>query len=156
MEALEELTGADVARALGAYRHVLRLHQDAINRLNVYPVPDGDTGTNMALTVEAVVTELAERRRASATWPAAISGPPPATPRPAGGTGHGGGVQGHRPRLAHGGPGELGVILSQLLRGCTGVLAASAEVGPAEVAEALGAPARRPARPCSGRWRERS
>lgn len=30
-----------------------------MNRLNVYPVPDGDTGTNMALTTEAVVDELA-------------------------------------------------------------------------------------------------
>ena len=30
-----------------------------MNRLNVYPVPDGDTGTNMALTSEAVVAELA-------------------------------------------------------------------------------------------------
>ncbi len=30
-----------------------------MNRLNVYPVPDGDTGTNMALTSEAVVVELA-------------------------------------------------------------------------------------------------
>ena len=29
-----------------------------INDLNVYPVPDGDTGTNMALTVRAVVEEL--------------------------------------------------------------------------------------------------
>src|SRR2546430_9919153 len=29
-----------------------------LNRLNVYPVPDGDTGTNMALTLEAVVREL--------------------------------------------------------------------------------------------------
>ena len=33
-------------------------HQADINRLNVYPVPDGDTGTNMALTLEAVVAEL--------------------------------------------------------------------------------------------------
>ena len=31
-----------------------------INDLNVYPVPDGDTGTNMALTVRAVVEELAQ------------------------------------------------------------------------------------------------
>ena len=36
----------------------LRTHQDELNRLNVYPVPDGDTGTNMALTLESVVGEL--------------------------------------------------------------------------------------------------
>ena len=43
---------------MGGYRDALRLHQADINRLNVYPVPDGDTGTNMALTLEAVVSEL--------------------------------------------------------------------------------------------------
>jgi DAK2 domain fusion protein YloV len=31
---------------------------EGINRLNVYPVPDGDTGTNMARTLDAVVKEL--------------------------------------------------------------------------------------------------
>jgi hypothetical protein len=51
--------GADDLRAvMGSYRDALRLHQSDINRLNVYPVPDGDTGTNMALTLEAVVSEL--------------------------------------------------------------------------------------------------
>ena len=51
--------GADDLRAvMGGYRDALRLHQSDINRLNVYPVPDGDTGTNMALTLEAVVSEL--------------------------------------------------------------------------------------------------
>ena len=51
--------GADDLRAvMGGYRDALRLHQTDINRLNVYPVPDGDTGTNMALTLEAVVSEL--------------------------------------------------------------------------------------------------
>ena len=34
-----------------------------INRLNVYPVPDGDTGTNMARTLDAVVAEMDERVR---------------------------------------------------------------------------------------------
>ena len=47
------------------YGELLRSHREVINRLNVYPVPDGDTGTNMALTVESVITALAaldERR----------------------------------------------------------------------------------------------
>ena len=35
-----------------------RAHQEELNRLNVYPVPDGDTGTNMALTLESVSAEL--------------------------------------------------------------------------------------------------
>jgi DAK2 domain fusion protein YloV len=135
MEAIGKLSGADLARALGAYRHVLRLHQDAINRLNVYPVPDGDTGTNMALTVEAVVTELA-----------GVEGSPDLA-----GSEFGPETNGDRgpameavcKAIAHGSlmgaRGNSGVILSQLLRGGTRVLAASTEVGPVEVAEALGA-----------------
>jgi uncharacterized protein len=135
MEATGKLSGADLARALGAYRQVLRLHQDVINRLNVYPVPDGDTGTNMALTVEAVVTELAE-----------VEGTPDLSGSDFGP--HGNGARGPAMEavckaIAHGSlmgaRGNSGVILSQLLRGGTRVLAGSTEVGPVEVAEALGA-----------------
>ena len=69
MQTLERLTASDLVAVVTSYRDALRAHQERINRLNVYPVPDGDTGTNMALTLEAVVRELAERdsRR---TWPA--------------------------------------------------------------------------------------
>jgi fatty acid kinase len=56
--ALEELAPADLRRVVITYRDALRSHQDELNRLNVYPVPDGDTGTNMALTLESVVGEL--------------------------------------------------------------------------------------------------
>ena len=33
-------------------------NRKAVDRLNVYPVPDGDTGTNMSLTMNAAVKEL--------------------------------------------------------------------------------------------------
>ncbi len=36
----------------------LREHRESLNRLNVYPVPDGDTGTNMALTLKSVVDSI--------------------------------------------------------------------------------------------------
>lgn len=36
----------------------LKAHRDEVNRLNVFPVPDGDTGTNMSLTMESVMTEV--------------------------------------------------------------------------------------------------
>jgi uncharacterized protein len=36
----------------------LKAHRDEINKLNVFPVPDGDTGTNMSLTMDAVVAEV--------------------------------------------------------------------------------------------------
>jgi hypothetical protein len=52
------LCADDLRAVMGGFRDALRSHQADINRLNVYPVPDGDTGTNMALTLEAVVTEL--------------------------------------------------------------------------------------------------
>jgi DAK2 domain fusion protein YloV len=55
---LQKLAPADLRRIVATYRDALRAHQDELNALNVYPVPDGDTGTNMALTLESVVTEL--------------------------------------------------------------------------------------------------
>ncbi len=58
MSALETLAPADLRRVVVIYRDALRSHQEELNRLNVYPVPDGDTGTNMALTLESVVGEL--------------------------------------------------------------------------------------------------
>src|SRR4030065_1206676 len=36
----------------------LRANQEAVNALNVYPVPDGDTGTNMLLTMQAAYAEI--------------------------------------------------------------------------------------------------
>jgi dihydroxyacetone kinase-like predicted kinase len=45
-------------RTVVAFRDAVREHAPRINRLNVYPVPDGDTGTNMARTLDAVVAEL--------------------------------------------------------------------------------------------------
>ena len=38
----------------------LRTNQQAVNILNVFPVPDGDTGTNMVLTMQAAWDEIAE------------------------------------------------------------------------------------------------
>ncbi len=49
---------ADVRQVVTGFRDALRIHQEELNRLNVYPVPDGDTGTNMTLTVESVVQAL--------------------------------------------------------------------------------------------------
>ncbi|HEY5383812.1 MAG TPA: DAK2 domain-containing protein [Acidimicrobiales bacterium] len=112
--------GADDLRAvMGGYRDALRLHQADINRLNVYPVPDGDTGTNMALTLEAVVSELAEVE-AGAGLPEVCKA-----------IGHGS-LMGAR--------GNSGVILSQLLRGMSERMAAAGEagVGPEVLVDAIG------------------
>ena len=47
----------------------LERHRRRINALNVYPVPDGDTGTNLALTMRGVVETL-ERSRADSAYAA--------------------------------------------------------------------------------------
>ncbi len=52
------LDGACLKEVLTSARNLLHAHVDEINRLNVFPVPDGDTGTNMYLTLDAVVTGL--------------------------------------------------------------------------------------------------
>jgi len=110
------LSAADVVTAMVVYRGVLRTHQQVINRLNVYPVPDGDTGTNMALTVEAVVTEL-ESLHGDLGMPEVCKA-----------VAHGS-LMGAR--------GNSGVILSQLLRGVAERFAGCRQAGPDEVAEAL-------------------
>src|SRR5271170_4858329 len=53
------LSAHDLRATIITYGELLRSHREVINRLNVYPVPDGDTGTNMALTMESVTTALA-------------------------------------------------------------------------------------------------
>jgi DAK2 domain fusion protein YloV len=58
MVAHDALDSAALCQVIRTFRDGLRSHQQLINRLNVYPVPDGDTGTNMALTLESVATEL--------------------------------------------------------------------------------------------------
>ena len=85
-----------VRAAMTNFRDALRSHQDAINRLNVFPVPDGDTGTNMMLTVESVVEELE------------ALGPDPSMADVCKAVAHGS-LMGAR--------GNSGVILSQILRG---------------------------------------
>jgi len=111
--------GADDLRAvMGGYRDALRLHQTDINRLNVYPVPDGDTGTNMALTLEAVIAEL-DGVEAGAGLEAVCKA-----------IGHGS-LMGAR--------GNSGVILSQLLRGMSERMAPAggSGVGPDLLVDAM-------------------
>ncbi|HEY8546285.1 MAG TPA: DAK2 domain-containing protein [Acidimicrobiales bacterium] len=59
MSTLDHLGAAEVRGVIEAYRVALAAHREPINRLNVYPVPDGDTGTNMSLTLGSVADEIA-------------------------------------------------------------------------------------------------
>ncbi len=53
-----EYTVVDVINAFVKASKAFEGHKEEINRLNVFPVPDGDTGTNMWLTFESVVSNL--------------------------------------------------------------------------------------------------
>jgi DAK2 domain fusion protein YloV len=50
--------GRGLKRLVGAGLAWLERHQGVINALNVYPVPDGDTGTNMLLTMQSAYQEI--------------------------------------------------------------------------------------------------
>lgn len=98
---MSNYTSNDIVNAIAAAAKALGDRKDEVNRLNVFPVPDGDTGTNMSLTLAMVVENLAklpigasdaERRRAITS----------------------GALMGAR--------GNSGVITSQIMRGlCEGI-----------------------------------
>ena len=118
MTSLATLGADDLRAVMGRFRDALRQHQGDINRLNVYPVPDGDTGTNMALTLEAVVAELEGVPVGSGLSPVCKA------------IGHGS-LMGAR--------GNSGVILSQLLRGmCDRMGVAESGVDATVLSDALG------------------
>ena len=62
---MQVLNGSELAGALTAGFQCLQRYRDPINALNVYPVPDGDTGTNMLLTMRAGVEKLAQSNTVS-------------------------------------------------------------------------------------------
>jgi hypothetical protein len=116
MVVLDTMGAGDLAQVITAFRDGLRSHQELINRLNVYPVPDGDTGTNMALTLQSVTDELAglDSPDLAATCRAIAHGS----------------LMGAR--------GNSGVILSQLLRGLSeGLNCLPSTPGPRELSRAL-------------------
>ena len=54
---LEKIDGVLFRKALNSAAKLLEINKEEVNSLNVFPVPDGDTGTNMCLTVESAVTK---------------------------------------------------------------------------------------------------
>ena len=114
MPVLEQF-GADALReTVITFSDTMRAHQEGINRLNVYPVPDGDTGTNMTRTLDAVVAELEGADAGLETTCEAIS--------------HGS-LMGAR--------GNSGVILSQILRGLAATMRTNTPPTASKVADAL-------------------
>jgi len=58
----EYITGAQYCEMILCACDALEAKKQPINELNVFPVPDGDTGTNMSLTMSAAGTELRKRK----------------------------------------------------------------------------------------------
>ncbi len=89
--------------------------KQAINDLNVFPVPDGDTGTNMSLTIQTAVTELRRVQPATVDEAAKVTAS----------------------GLLRGARGNSGVILSLLFRGMSKVFKGLNEADGAQLAAAM-------------------
>lgn len=104
-----------MAFIVAAAHAALKAQVGRINALNVYPVPDGDTGTNMLLTLESILKEAKDKSYES--------------PEDASKAGARAALMGAR--------GNSGVILSQMIRGACEVLARSASLSAETFVEAL-------------------
>ena len=89
--------------------------KQAINDLNVFPVPDGDTGTNMSLTIQTAVAELRKVQPATVDEAAKVTAS----------------------GLLRGARGNSGVILSLLFRGMSKVFKGLTEADGAQLASAM-------------------
>src|SRR5258708_5719720 len=102
-------------RALLGSLSWLSANHEEVNRLNVFPVPDGDTGTNMLLTLQSAVEDIKESDAAEVSKIAKLAS-------------HGS-LMGAR--------GNSGVILSQIFRGFARSVEGKSSLTPAELAVAF-------------------
>lgn len=115
MSVEERLNGNDFIALFRAGHRRLRENMDVVNSLNIFPVPDGDTGTNMELSLAAGVARFGE----VASLELGVA------------------AQELANGLLMGARGNSGVILSQLFRGFSKVLGQSTEMDTALFASAL-------------------
>ena len=54
----QTINGADFRRMLLSAAAAIEINKQKLNELNVFPVPDGDTGTNMSMTINAAASDL--------------------------------------------------------------------------------------------------
>ena len=109
------LGGHDLREMFSAATDWLEQNAEAINAINVFPIPDGDTGTNMFLTMKAT---MAEANEAPADSVASVSAAMAE-----------GALMGAR--------GNSGVILSQIIKGLASGMADKDDVDAVEFADAL-------------------
>ena len=108
------VNGADLRRMIISAAAAIEINKQALNELNVFPVPDGDTGTNMSMTINAAASDLRKAEDPTLDQAAKIAAS----------------------AMLRGARGNSGVILSLLFRGiskrlkgetnCDGVLWAAA------------------------------
>jgi uncharacterized protein len=107
------MTSDDLKRVFGRYQDLLTAHREIINGLNVYPVPDGDTGSNMLATVRSVNSRIEHAADMTEVCRGIAEG------------------------SLRGATGNSGLILSLILRGLTGPLSAVSSVGVKDLAVGL-------------------
>ena len=55
---MQTISGAELKRMILSAAASIEIHKQDLNELNVFPVPDGDTGTNMSMTIHAAANDL--------------------------------------------------------------------------------------------------
>ena len=116
----QTVNGADLRRLIVSAAAAIEIHKQALNELNVFPVPDGDTGTNMSMTINAAAADLRKAEDPSLEKAAAIAAS----------------------AMLRGARGNSGVILSLLFRGISRKLKGSESCGPPRCRRAWTPPTR--------------
>ena len=128
----EQITGALFKRMVLHGAAAITAQKQAINDLNVFPVPDGDTGTNMSMTIATAVAELRKSEPATVEQAASVTAS----------------------ALLRGARGNSGVILSLLFRGLSkglkGQTAADAAAFSAAMQEGVSAAYKAVMKPAEG------
>lgn len=107
--------GAAFSRMMCSAAAAIELHKQKINELNVFPVPDGDTGTNMSMTLDAAAADLQKNPASTLTRAADLTAS----------------------ALLRGARGNSGVILSLLFRGFSKAFKGKSEADGKDFADAL-------------------
>ena len=110
------IQGSDLRNALISGANNITRHKTQVDELNIFPVPDGDTGTNMSMTIGAGARELEKGEGGTAGEVAKIAAS----------------------ALLRGARGNSGVILSLLFRGFSKSVAGKEELSGSDLANALG------------------
>ena len=99
------INGSDLRRLIISAAASIEINKNALNELNVFPVPDGDTGTNMSMTINAAASDLRKAEDPALDKAGSIAAS----------------------AMLRGARGNSGVILSLLFRGISKRLKGSAE-----------------------------